>query len=169
MTCRIRPNMVYSWVQLSLVLAIVGYVDALSSGAKYYGGAGVGKLVIDERASKSESIQCHYDMVLTERIQGRPKTDSGLFVPQQDLPRLHLCRVIAVGPGKEEENGLVVPITDIKVNDIIIAKNPWGIGPRDEETADGKKLSYMRYQDVAAIVTGGIVPEEGDDAAASSA
>jgi co-chaperonin GroES (HSP10) len=168
MICRIGPNKFYSWIRLCLILGISGYVDALSSSAKYYGGAGVGKLVFDERAAKSESIQCHYDMVLTERIQGRPKTDSGLFVPQQDLPLLHLCRVIAVGPGKEEENGLVVPITDIKVNDIIIAKNPWGIGPRDEETADGKKLSYMRYQDVAAVVTGGLVPEE-DHVAASSA
>ncbi len=135
--------------------------NALSSKqVKYNGGAGVGKFVIDERASKSDVIQCHYDMVLVERIQGRPKTDSGLFVPQQDLPRLHLCRVIAHGPGLEEENGRIVPVQGIQINDIVIAKNPWGIGPRDEETADGKKLSYMRFQDVAAVISGGIPPEE---------
>ena len=135
--------------------------NALSSKqAKYNGGAGVGKFVIDERASKSDIIQCHYDMVLVERIQGRPKTDSGLFVPQQDLPRLHLCRVIAYGPGKEEENGRIVPVQGIQINDIVIAKNPWGIGPRDEETSDGKKLSFMRFQDVAAVISGGIPPEE---------
>lgn len=136
-------------------------VHALSSKqVKYNGGAGIGKLVIDERASKSDMIQCHYDMVLVERIQGRPPTESGLFVPQQDLPRLHLCRVIAYGPGKEEENGRIVPVQGIQINDIVIAKNPWGIGPRDEETSDGKKLSYMRFQDIAAVISGGILPED---------
>jgi co-chaperonin GroES (HSP10) len=145
-------------------LTITIKTNALSTKqVQYNGGAGVGKFVIDERASKSDIIQCHYDMVLVERIQGRPKTDSGLFVPQQDLPRLHLCRVIAYGPGKEEENGRIVPVQGIQINDIIIAKNPWGIGPRDEETTDGKKLSYMRFQDVAAIISGGIPPEEEDE------
>jgi len=31
---------------------------------------------------------------------------------------------------------------NIKVGDIVIAKNPWGIGPKDEETADGKKIKF---------------------------
>jgi co-chaperonin GroES (HSP10) len=144
--------------------SMVVVVNALSSQqAKYYGGAGVGKFVINDRAANSNNIQCHYDMILVERIQGRPKTETGLFVPQQDLPRLHLCRVIAIGPGKEEENGIIIPVTGILVNDIIIAKNPWGIGPRDEETMDGKKLSYMRFQDVAAVLSGGLIPDDDDD------
>ena len=150
----------YVLLQSYMIHALSSASSSSSGGKKFYGGAGVGKLVIDERASQSNSITCHYDMILVERIQGRPKTDSGLFVPQQDLPRLHICRVIAVGPGKEEENGLIVPITNIHVDDIIIAKNPWGIGPRDEETSDGKKLSFMRYQDVAAIISGGIIPDD---------
>lgn len=56
---------------------------------KYYGGAGVGRLVVDDQSS---NYKCQYDMVLVERIQGRPPTESGLFVPQDDLPRLHLCK-----------------------------------------------------------------------------
>jgi len=40
--------------------------------------------------------------------------------------------------------------------DIIVAKNPWGIGPKDEELMDGTKLSYMRSQDIAAIISGGL-------------
>jgi len=59
---------------------------------QYHGGAGVGRLVIDETAGKEGAVQCHYDMVLCERIQGKPPTESGLFVPQDDLPRLHLCK-----------------------------------------------------------------------------
>ena len=48
----------------------------------------------------------------------------------------------------------------VSVGDYIIAKNPWGIGPKDEETTDGKKLSYMRSQDIAAIIPGGLLPDD---------
>jgi len=119
-------------------------------------GAGVGRLVIDEKASRQDAWNCHYDMVLVERIQGKPKSESGLFVPDDDLPRLHLARVLSFGPGKEEENGFITPVPEIAIGDIVIAKNPWGIGPKDEETANGKKLSFMRSQDIAAVIPGGL-------------
>ena len=71
-----------------------------------------------------------------------------------------------MGPGREEENGLVAPMPDISVGDIIIAKNPWGIGPKDEETPDGKKLSFMMAQDIAAVVEGGLLDPDGEIEAA---
>lgn len=48
---------------------------------------------------------------------------------------------------------------NIKVGDVVIAKNPWGIGPKDEETTDGRKLSFMRAQDIAAVVEGKLLEE----------
>ena len=157
----------------SLIMLTTTRVTALSAEAggggggkakKYYGGAGIGRFVVgDKSGSGSSTWQCHYDMVLTERIQGKPKTASGLYVPEADLPRLHLCRVLAVGPGREEENGRIAPMPDISTGDVVIAKNPWGIGPKDEETADGRKLSFMRAQDIAAVITGGLVPDDSDE------
>jgi chaperonin GroES len=120
---------------------------------KFYGGAGVGRLTLD---SEYDQWKCKYDMVLVERIQGKARKESGLFVPQEDLPKLHLCRVISMGPGREEENGRIAPMPDVKPGDVVIAKNPWGIGPKDEETADGKKLSFMRGQDIAAVLEGNL-------------
>jgi chaperonin GroES len=157
-------NSIVPIVFLGMVMATMPPIaTSLSSRAnpkaKFYGGAGVGRLVIDETAGKENAWKCHYDMVLCERIQGKPPTDSGLYVPQEDLPKLHLCKVLAMGPGKEEENGRLAPMPAIKVGDIVIAKNPWGIGPKDEETPDGKKLSYMRGQDITALITGGLVEE----------
>ncbi len=58
----------------------------------YKGGAGVGRLVFDEDGTPVDKWQCKYDMVLVERLQGRPKTDSGLFVPRENLPKMHLCK-----------------------------------------------------------------------------
>ncbi|KAK1744969.1 hypothetical protein QTG54_004260 [Skeletonema marinoi] len=62
-------------------------------------------------------------MVLVERLQGKPATDSGLFVPRDNLPTLHLCKVISMGPGREEENGRIAPMPNIKKGDVVIAKN----------------------------------------------
>merc|ERR1711871_1523327 len=102
--------------------------------------------------------------ILVERLQKRTapqETDEGsLYVPDDDLPRLHLCRVLSVGPGREEENGSIAPDLDgLKPGDLIIAKDPWGIGPKDEELSDGTKLSYMRSMNIAAKITGDLVKE----------
>ena len=149
---------------LAAAAAVTTTVQALSSRApkpQYSGGAGVGRFVVDDVAA-GKQWACHYDMVLCERLQKRSTTtESGLYVPQEEeLPRLHLCRVVSLGPGREEENGLIAPMPDVAVGDVVIAKNPWGIGPKDEETADGRKLSFMRAQDIAAVVTGGLLEEE---------
>lgn len=68
--------------------------------------------------------------------------------------------VISMGEGREEENGRIAPMPDMKVGDYVIAKNPWGIGPKDEETNDGKKLSFMRSGDIAAVLDGDFLGEE---------
>ena len=65
-----------------------------------------------------------------------------------------------MGEGREEENGRIAPMADMKVGDYVIAKNPWGIGPKDEETNDGKKLSFMRSGDIAAVLDGDFLGEE---------
>jgi chaperonin GroES len=148
---------VLSWSPTTI--PVVQALSFRSSTQKYQGGAGVGRFVLDSRDDDPRDWQCHFDMILVERIQGRPPTDSGLYVPSDDLPKLHLCRVLAMGPGEELENGTRRAMPVLKVGDVVIAKNPWGIGPKDEETVDGGKLSFMRSQDIAAVITGGIVPD----------
>jgi len=125
----------------------------------FKGGAGVGRLVLGEDGTLLEQWKCKYDMVLVERLQKVVDTDSGLFVPQDNLPKLNLCKVISMGPGREEENGSIAPMPDIKVGDVVVAKNPWGIGPKDEELSDGTKLSFMRGQDITGKVTGALLED----------
>ena len=140
------------------ILSSTFTVIALSAPPKqFYGGAGVGRLTLD-----SKDWNCKYDMVLVERLQGKPKTETGLFLPDEDLPKLHLGQVLSLGPGREEENGRIAPMPDIQVGDIVICKNPWGIGPKDEETGDGKKLSFMRSQDIAAVLVGKVIDDRMD-------
>lgn len=68
--------------------ALAGAPGQSSPTQKFFGGAGVGRFTLEG----NDNWKCAYDMVLVERIQGKPKTESGLFVPEEDLPKLHLCR-----------------------------------------------------------------------------
>lgn len=60
-----------------------------ASGPKvdFKGGAGVGRLVFADGDTPIEKWECKYDMILVERLQDRPKTESGLFVPRENLPK----------------------------------------------------------------------------------
>jgi len=73
---------------------------------------------------------------------------------------LRVHAVISMGSGREEENGRVAPMPNIKAGDVVVVKNAWGIGPKDEETADGKKLSFMRSQDIAAVLEGELLDDQ---------
>ena len=147
-------------VATTAALLLTTTVNALAGPPKMdFSGAGVGRLNMDEMAGKAGTWNCHYDMVLVERLQKRKAPqeieENDLFVPETEMARLHLCKILSLGPGREEENGLVAPnVNKLEVGDLVIAKHPWGIGPKDEELADGTKLSFMRQIDIAAKVTG---------------
>ena len=49
---------------------------------------------------------------------------------------------------------------NIKTGNVVIAKNPWAIGPNDKETLDGRKLSFMQSQDITVVVEGKLLEEE---------
>lgn len=76
---------------LSTPMADPSAARSMNRQVDFKGGAGVGRLVLADGTSL-DKWECKYDMVLVERIQGRPKTESGLFVPRENLPKLHLCR-----------------------------------------------------------------------------
>ena len=116
---------------------------------------GTGRLQLDtEEAVGAKAL---YDMVLVERIQKPKELDSGLVMPDDKQPKLHVARVLSVGPGREEENGRRTPIEGIEEGMLVVVKNPWGIGPKDEETGDGRMLSYVRHADVACVLNGKVL------------
>lgn len=91
---------------------------------------------VPEEILKQNSI---YDMILVERYSQPEKTDFGLFLPKvEGKDEKHLGRVVSVpkSHGLEGEQGRVAPISEIapyKVGDVVYIKDPWGIGPKDQE------------------------------------
>ncbi len=57
-----------------------------------------------------------YDMVYVERLPDASKLASGLFLPENEMPRMHICRVLSVGQGREAENGQLALNQGIEVS-----------------------------------------------------
>ncbi len=57
-----------------------------------------------------------YEMVYVERLPDTSKLASGLFLPGNEMPSMHVCRVLSVGQGRETESGELVPNQGIKVS-----------------------------------------------------
>jgi co-chaperonin GroES (HSP10) len=100
---------------------------------------------------------CIYDMILVERFSQPEKTDFGLFLPTvEGKDQKHLGKVLSVPSsyGLEGENGRLASIEEIapyKVGDIVYIRDPWGIGPKDQEV--GKRcFSFHKAIQITGVV-----------------
>jgi len=63
------------------------------------------------------TVRCLFDWICIEPII--EDRWCGFIIPRQAQNRPNKGKVIAIGPGKENENGEFVPIDDIKINDVV--------------------------------------------------
>lgn len=109
---------------------------------------------IPEEILKQRSI---YDMILVERFSQPEKTDFGLFLPKvEGKDEKHLGKVVSVplSHGLEGEQGRVAPIAEIapyKVGDVVYIKDPWGIGPKDQEVGV-RCFSFHKAAHITGII-----------------
>lgn len=108
-------------------------------------------LVNDPLPEEAARQTAMYDMIYVERLNENQQSAGGVFIPKLSTSNsdLHMARVVSVGDGREGENGLKTSVGEFKKGDIVFLRNPWGIGPRDEEHR-GRKFSFVREVDVAA-------------------
>ncbi|CAM9895887.1 unnamed protein product [Sphacelaria rigidula] len=90
-------------------------------------------------------------MVYVERLPEEQQMTSGLFLPTKEQPRMHVCKVVSIGSGREGESGHVTPNDALNVGDLVYVKDPYGIGPRDDEFA-GRRFSFVRYTSICGII-----------------
>lgn len=83
-----------------------------------------------------------------EALEEEKTTKSGIVLPETaEKERPTRGKVIAVGPGKRNEKGEVIPMS-VKVGDIVLFKK---YGP-DEIEIDGKKYLVGEEDDILAII-----------------
>ena len=85
------------------------------------------------------------DRVLVEQSKGEEKTASGIIIPDTAKEKPQKGKVIAVGPGKRDDSGKIIPM-DVKVGDNVL----YGKYAGTELKMDGKDYVYMEQSDIIA-------------------
>ncbi len=99
-------------------------------------------------AKKEIKIKPLADYVLLEPIKEEEKTKSGILLPQTaEKERPEQGKVIAVGPGKRDEKGNLIPVS-VKPGQKVLFKK---YGP-DEIKVDDKEYLICKEEDIVAII-----------------
>ncbi|HEY2987051.1 MAG TPA: co-chaperone GroES [Candidatus Binatia bacterium] len=87
------------------------------------------------------------DRVIVKRIQEEEKTKGGIIIPDTAKEKPQEGKVVAVGKGKANDDGKVVPL-DVKVNDRIL----FGKYSGSEIVIDGEEHLIMREEDILGVI-----------------
>ena len=88
-----------------------------------------------------------HDRVIVKRIDAERTTASGIVIPDSAGEKPDQGEVLAVGPGKRDENGKHVAL-DVKVGDRVLFGKYAGQGVK----VDGQELLVMREEDIMGVV-----------------
>ena len=87
-----------------------------------------------------------HDRVIVERLEEEKKSAGGIIIPDSASEKPVRGKIVAVGPGKKDDNGKNISL-DVKVGDIVL----FGKYSGSEVKVDGKDLLVMREDDVIAV------------------
>ena len=96
----------------------------------------------------SVSIKPLEDRILVQTLEAEQTTASGLVIPDTATEKPQEGKVLAVGPGRFDEDGDKRIPLDIKVNDVVIYSKYGGT----EVKYDGQEYLLLSARDVLAIV-----------------
>jgi chaperonin GroES len=90
------------------------------------------------------------DRVLIKRLEDdTEKTKGGLYIPDSAKEKPQQGKVMAVGKGRTNDEGKVIPL-DVKAGDKIL----FGKYSGSEIKVDGEDLLIMREEDILGVVEG---------------
>lgn len=90
-----------------------------------------------------------HDRIVIKRKTEEDRTAGGLFIPESAKERPTQATVVAVGNGRVQEDGTVVPLA-VKAGDTVL----FGKYAGTEIKLDGEELLIIREEDVLAIFGG---------------
>ena len=87
------------------------------------------------------------DRIVVKPAEAEQKTSSGLFIPDNAKEKPMQGKVVAVGPGRKNDKGEIVPM-EVKVGDVVL----YGKYSGTELEFEGEKYLMMRQSDVLAVI-----------------
>lgn len=97
--------------------------------------------------TKVSKIKPLADYVLVEPAEKETTLPSGIVLPDTSKEKPQEGKVLAVGPGKKDEDGDAIPMS-VKVGDTVIYKK-WG---GTDIKVDGKDYLLIREEDILATI-----------------
>jgi chaperonin GroES len=88
-----------------------------------------------------------HDRILVKRLESEAKTKGGIIIPDTAKEKPQEALVIAVGPGKVNDDGKVTPL-EVKKGDKVL----FGKYSGSEITLDGEDHLIIREEDVLAVL-----------------
>jgi chaperonin GroES len=88
------------------------------------------------------------DRVVVEPLEGEERTESGLFIPETAKEKPQKGTILAVGPGRYDDDGKRIQM-DVEIGQTILFAKYGGT----EVKLDNKKLLILKETDILAIVT----------------
>ena len=88
-----------------------------------------------------------HDRVIVKRLEVERTTASGIVIPDNAGEKPDQGEVIAVGPGKRDEAGKLLPM-DVKVGDHVL----FGKYSGQNVQVDGEEFLVMREEDIMGVV-----------------
>ena len=90
-----------------------------------------------------------HDRVIVKRIEGERKSAGGIVIPDTAAEKPDQAEIVAVGKGKKDENGKLIPI-DVKVGDRVL----FGKYSGQTVKVKGDELLVMREEDIMGVIEG---------------
>jgi chaperonin GroES len=90
------------------------------------------------------------DRVVVEPLEQEEVTASGIVLPETAKEKPQKGKVVAVGPGKKDDEGKVIPM-DVKVGDVVLYAK---YGGTEVKLESDRTVLVLRESDILAIVEG---------------
>ena len=88
-----------------------------------------------------------HDRVIVKRLEQETKTASGIVIPDNAAEKPDQGEVLAIGPGKRDDNGKLIAV-DLKVGDRVL----FGKYAGQPVKVDGQEVLVMREEDIVGIL-----------------
>ena len=90
-----------------------------------------------------------HDRVIVKRIEEERRSAGGIVIPDTAAEKPDQGEIVAVGKGKKDDNGKLIPI-DVKVGDRVL----FGKYSGQTVKVKGDELLVMREEDVLGVIEG---------------
>ena len=93
------------------------------------------------------NIRPLHDRVIVKRVEAERTTASGIVIPDSAGEKPDQGEVLAVGPGKRDDNGKQITL-DVKVGDRVL----FGKYAGQAVKIDGQEVMVMREEDIMGVL-----------------